>query len=830
MTGLAPDVTPTFYRPQNTYRELDGTQLAGGMDAWVQVLLWGAGGSLPAYGSSRTGAHGAFISGALRVRGSETLRIIVGSYNYNTDAGCGGRSAIQRYNPATLQYEDIVTAGAGGVSLERSIYSTCSTPCGNSANAPCGCGAVECFPEDATALACAVGNASVVWAGSGPSLGGCSASYGAACTRGSINHCGGGDPSSRGGGGGGSCGGVQSLPDACGAYGMGGGNSNPGPLVCVQVADWAMGNLTRTPFRAGDGAAMPGADGLVAVYALPPTWAPCEQVAGPVTQPLSAFTSASTSPTAIPSISTSFSASASPTMFGFALAIGNAPVTAFPPQGGYRELRGAQLAGGRDAWIQVLLWGAGGAQSVVYGYAGAHGAFVSGALRVRGNETLRLLTGAARGNINNDAGCGGRSAIQRFNPATSQYEDIVTAGAGGVSLASWPYWNFCSPCTPAVDIPCGCGAVECFPEDATALPCATGNASTGKPAVWAGSGSALGGCSASAGAACATGSADHCGGGGRGGGGGGFCGGARGQDSCGNVGIGGGSSNPGPLVCVQLADKAMGNLSRTPFSAGNGAGMPGADGLIVVIILPESWQPCNVVELIPSQSATVGATPTPTPSAGAPASATASATAAPATASPQPTSASATAMASAQPLPVGGSVYLRLGDTGGALWLAPALGCNATFYLTGGGGGGGGTGVGGGGAKFSATVFVTGTVVAYSATAGGAGSGSSGAGGGGAAAVALADGTVVAVAGGGGGGGWRAKAASASAAHTRTVLSALPVASCAPEADHASAVILRLWPSTARGWPSRRRASRSSCASEMGCIASWLVDGDSTDG
>ena len=118
-------------------------------------------------------------------------------------------------------------------------------------------------------------------------------------------------------------------------------------------------------------------------------------------------------------------------MFGFALAIGNAPVTAFPPQGGYRELRGAQLAGGRDAWVQVLLWGAGGAQGV-YGYAGAHGAFVSGALRVRGNETLRLITGAASGNSNADAGCGGRSAIQRYNPGTMQYDDIVTAGAGGV--------------------------------------------------------------------------------------------------------------------------------------------------------------------------------------------------------------------------------------------------------------------------------------------------------------------------------------------------------------------------------------------------------------
>ena len=274
MTDLAPNTTAQFFYPQGGYRELLGSQLAGGLDAWVQVLLWGAGG--PGTG------HGAFVSGALRVSGAETLRIVVGSPNRLTDAGSGGRSAIQRANASGF-FSDIVTAGGGG--------SRVNCYCENSAD---GCldgdaSASWCYKQPAASLAYGT-------PGSGPDSGGCSLGPGLPCVLGEMFS----GPYGAGGGGGGFCGGLP-RSSFCSGGGSGGGTSFTGPLVCVNVADIMTGNLSHTPFSAGFGAANPGQDGLVALFLLPSSWSPCEQIFIPVAQPDASLVFPSITASATPS-------------------------------------------------------------------------------------------------------------------------------------------------------------------------------------------------------------------------------------------------------------------------------------------------------------------------------------------------------------------------------------------------------------------------------------------------------------------------------------------------------------------------------------------------
>jgi hypothetical protein len=90
----------------------------------------------------------------------------------------------------------------------------------------------------------------------------------------------------------------------------------------------------------------------------------------------------------------------------------NCSTILFYPQGGYRELVGAALAGGADSWVQFMLWGAGGAGTGGWAsQARGYGAYVSGVLRVSGDETLRIIAGSSSAYLDGD--CGGRSAIQR---------------------------------------------------------------------------------------------------------------------------------------------------------------------------------------------------------------------------------------------------------------------------------------------------------------------------------------------------------------------------------------------------------------------------------
>ena len=115
------------------------------------------------------------------------------------------------------------------------------------------------------------------------------------------------------------------------------------------------------------------------------------------------------------------------------------------PQGDFRYLNGSQLAGGTDAWVQVLLWGGGGA-CAGGGSCGGSGAYLSGVLRVRGNETLRIVVGAAGGSPLFAGDCpgpssgGGRSAVQRLvavNASYAVWADVATAGGGGAGICTY---------------------------------------------------------------------------------------------------------------------------------------------------------------------------------------------------------------------------------------------------------------------------------------------------------------------------------------------------------------------------------------------------------
>jgi len=56
---------------------------------------------------------------------------------------------------------------------------------------------------------------------------------------------------------------------------------------------------------------------------------------------------------------------------------------------------------------------------------------------------------------------------------------------------------------------------------------------------------------------------------------------------------GGGSSNPFDLVCARSFNATSSDFAFAPFRAGDGAGQPGHDGLVIMSVMPASWKPCD---------------------------------------------------------------------------------------------------------------------------------------------------------------------------------------------------------------------------------------------
>ena len=313
----------------------------------MYINLWGSGGG-------GSGGHGAFVSGALQVVHGETLRVIVGT---NTDSseesGCGGassgggRSSVQRLIGSA--YVDVATAGGGGSGMKW------SAPGGDAGAGPFAGNGSSSDDDPGQVAAGGILNATGL------------------CAQGSRG-CGLAGVYS--GGGGGYCGGLGS--DDFGGGGGGGcsfsGGFNVSELSCVYLADNLIGNLAFTPLP-GDGAAQPGASGLVIISELPEAWAPCS----PVYPPQSLSPSPSPSPTpscsptpsptpspssatapppppAAPQSGAAVDAAAKATILGLSLALSATAMLALyfwrraarlaapPPQSDDPQLLGAQLA------------------------------------------------------------------------------------------------------------------------------------------------------------------------------------------------------------------------------------------------------------------------------------------------------------------------------------------------------------------------------------------------------------------------------------------------------------------------------------------------------